>query len=177
MALSPTSSRAAALPTNWSTSGGGLAIDASGITGGALGVADIDASGAGNVLLAEAAAAVADASLPSIKMTDPSSPGETVWGYGRQTFIVSSFSPAAGSSVFKVTLGGGETGNVCILGTTRFMGDGTIVINQHAAPADADLSAGDCAIWFDQTNGAAKLMMKAKQADGTVKTGSVNVQT
>lgn len=35
------------------------------------------------------------------------------------------------------------------------------------------VGAGDCALWFDQTNGAAKLKTKAKQADGTVRTGEV----
>lgn len=40
-------------------------------------------------------------------------------------------------------------------------------------PADSDLSANDLAFWFDSTNGAAKLMLKAKQADGTVRTGQV----
>lgn len=45
------------------------------------------------------------------------------------------------------------------------------------APADGDLAANQCALWFDPTDGAAKLMCKAKQADGTVKTGSFNVQT
>lgn len=43
----------------------------------------------------------------------------------------------------------------------------------HAAPADGALNAGECALWFDQTNGAAKLMIKAKTADGTVVTGNV----
>jgi hypothetical protein len=42
-----------------------------------------------------------------------------------------------------------------------------------AAPLDANLNPGEIAFWFDQTNGAAKLMIKAKQADGTVKTGQV----
>lgn len=46
---------------------------------------------------------------------------------------------------------------------------------KNAAPADADLSANEMAIWFDPTNGASKLMIKAKQADGTVKTGSVSL--
>ncbi len=41
------------------------------------------------------------------------------------------------------------------------------------APADADLVAGDLTFWFDDTNGAAKLMVKAKQADGAVKTAAV----
>lgn len=46
-------------------------------------------------------------------------------------------------------------------------------IAAHAVPADADLAAGDCALWYDDTNGAAKLMVKAKSADGTVVTGTV----
>lgn len=58
-------------------------------------------------------------------------------------------------------------------GETRIFRDGATVLSTHAAPADAALVAGDCALWFDQTNGAAKLMVKAKQADGTVKTGSL----
>ncbi len=50
-------------------------------------------------------------------------------------------------------------------------------VTQNTAPADGTLAAGECAIWFDSTYGSAKLMFKAKQANGTVKTGSVNVQT
>jgi hypothetical protein len=48
-----------------------------------------------------------------------------------------------------------------------------LVLTNHSAPADGTIAAGDCALWFDQTNGAAKLMVKAKQADGTVRTGSL----
>jgi len=43
----------------------------------------------------------------------------------------------------------------------------------HAAPADADLNAGDMALWFDQTPGASKLMVKVKDSGGTVRTGSL----
>jgi hypothetical protein len=43
----------------------------------------------------------------------------------------------------------------------------------HTAPADTDLVAGEMATWFDQTNGAAKFKVKAKQADGTVRTGEM----
>ena len=43
----------------------------------------------------------------------------------------------------------------------------------NAAPADADLSANQAMIWFDSTNGAAKLMIKGKTAGGTVVSGSV----
>lgn len=50
---------------------------------------------------------------------------------------------------------------------------GHLGYNAHAAPADAELAAGELSLWFDQTNGAAKFMVKAKQADGTVRTGSL----
>jgi hypothetical protein len=45
----------------------------------------------------------------------------------------------------------------------------------HAGPADGDLNPGDCVLWFDQTDGAAKLMVKAKTEDGTVVTGSLGL--
>ena len=50
---------------------------------------------------------------------------------------------------------------------------GYLYTKLHAAPADGALVAGQLMLWFDQTNGAAKLMVKAKQADGTVKTASI----
>lgn len=51
--------------------------------------------------------------------------------------------------------------------------DGYVVLGVHSAPADGAIAAGECALWFDQTNGAAKLMVKAKTADGTVVTSSL----
>lgn len=63
--------------------------------------------------------------------------------------------------------------NATVIPASRINNQGGFVTAVHAAPADANLAAGDMAIWFDQTNGAAKLMIKAKQADGTVRTGSV----
>lgn len=48
-----------------------------------------------------------------------------------------------------------------------------IVGGDNAAPPDASLAAGQMALWLDDTDGAAKLMIKAKQADGTVRTGEV----
>lgn len=50
---------------------------------------------------------------------------------------------------------------------------GDMVIAKSTAMPDAYLSAGEMAIWFDKTNGAAKMMVKAKQADGTVRTGQL----
>lgn len=48
-----------------------------------------------------------------------------------------------------------------------------ILLKTAAAPADASLAANQFTFWLDPTNGAAKLMIKAKQADGTVKTAAV----
>jgi hypothetical protein len=45
----------------------------------------------------------------------------------------------------------------------------------NSAPPDGDLAAGECAWWFDKTDGAAKLMIKAKQNDGTIKTASISL--
>lgn len=56
---------------------------------------------------------------------------------------------------------------------TRINKEGFLMTRKVAAPPDADVATGEVAFWFDSTNGAAKLMVKAKQADGTVKTGSV----
>jgi hypothetical protein len=55
----------------------------------------------------------------------------------------------------------------------RLMQSGAVVIAQHVAPGDAQLNTGDMALWFDQTPSAAKLMIKAKDSDGTVVTGEV----
>jgi len=56
---------------------------------------------------------------------------------------------------------------------SRFDKDGTFMTKVTTAPVDAQLANGEVAIYFDSTNGAAKLKFKAKQADGTVRTGEV----
>lgn len=53
--------------------------------------------------------------------------------------------------------------------------NGVIFTEKNSAPADADLVAGELTFWLDDTNGACKAMFKAKQADGTVRTGSVTL--
>lgn len=45
----------------------------------------------------------------------------------------------------------------------------------NAAPADATLAAGGFSLWLDATDGAGKLMVKAKTANGTVVAGSVTL--
>lgn len=51
--------------------------------------------------------------------------------------------------------------------------NGYCTTRKNSAPADAELSAGECAYWFDSTDGAAKFKIKGKSADGTVVTGEV----
>lgn len=47
--------------------------------------------------------------------------------------------------------------------------------SENSVPTDGDVIAREAVIWFDSTNGAAKLMIKAKTENGTVVTGSVNL--
>ena len=51
--------------------------------------------------------------------------------------------------------------------------NGHLHIAKNAAPADADIAAGQCFFWFDATNGAAKLKIKGKSANGTVVAGEI----
>lgn len=51
--------------------------------------------------------------------------------------------------------------------------NGYFTTRKVSAPADGELSASELALWFDNTNGAGKLKIKAKTADGTVVTGEV----
>ena len=55
----------------------------------------------------------------------------------------------------------------------RINKNGYMLVANTSAPADAELSAGQMALWFDSTNGAAKLKVKAKQANGAVVAGEV----
>lgn len=58
---------------------------------------------------------------------------------------------------------------------TTISENGYFTTRKTVVPPDAELAAGEVALWFDATNGAAnaKLMVKGKQNDGTVVTGSV----
>jgi hypothetical protein len=57
----------------------------------------------------------------------------------------------------------------------RVSADGAYRTLVHAAPADASIQTGELALWFDQTAAAAKLMVKAKDAGGTVRTATINL--
>ena len=53
--------------------------------------------------------------------------------------------------------------------------DGYAFTRLNSAPADASISASEAKYWFDDTNGSASFNVKAKQADGTVVTGSISL--
>lgn len=92
--------------------------------------------------------------------------------------------PASGSAAFgahivQVSTDGGGGTLLDLEANGKFsvgdasLSNGLLIRGPHAAPADAEMNAGDLMFWFDKTNGAAKLMVKAKQANGTVVTGQV----
>jgi hypothetical protein len=72
---------------------------------------------------------------------------------------------------------GGDTNKAIQTGLGKVEFGDFVSIKSNTVPADGDLDANEMAMWFDSTNGAAKFMVKAKQADGTVKTGSFDVTT
>ena len=63
--------------------------------------------------------------------------------------------------------------NSATLGDFRDLFLRTIFVTKIVAPADGELAASQVALWFDDTNGLSKLMIKGKSANGTVVTGSV----
>lgn len=53
--------------------------------------------------------------------------------------------------------------------------NGYATTRKNAAPADAELIAGEAAYWFDATNGAARFVIKAKTLNGTIASGSITL--
>lgn len=51
--------------------------------------------------------------------------------------------------------------------------NGYFMTRRNAAPVDGELAAGEMGVWFDSTDGAGKLKVKAKTANGTVVTGEL----
>lgn len=83
------------------------------------------------------------------------------------TFTISA---TPGGATFAITADGG-----CYIRTSRFgvNRNGYPIIRGGVIPTDAEVNNAAALLWFDATNGAAKLMIKAKQADGTVRTASI----
>lgn len=63
--------------------------------------------------------------------------------------------------------------NECVLGPTKANGGMAVGFATRSAPADADISTGQLFFYYDDTAGAAKLKIKAKNSAGTVVTGEV----
>lgn len=55
----------------------------------------------------------------------------------------------------------------------RVTNTGHLAIRAAAAPISVDVVAGEAQFWVDATDGAARLMVTAKQADGTVVSGAI----
>lgn len=67
--------------------------------------------------------------------------------------------------------------NIYSDGSSEFAGvvyfDQNVNLTAQAAPADVDINAGQVFVYFDSTDGAAKIGFKGKSADGTVVAGNV----
>ncbi len=85
-------------------------------------------------------------------------------GYG--VAIKQMASPTDGNYMLKLL----SSSDVVLGGVSK---SGYFQVSVNSAPADAEVPVNSALLWFDSTNGAAKLMIKAKQANGTVRTGSV----
>lgn len=76
--------------------------------------------------------------------------------------------------------GAGSTGDILQLQSSgevraRFARHGHLALRVNTEPTDASLNSGEMAFWVDATDGQAKLMVKAKQANGAVVIGKVDL--
>lgn len=76
--------------------------------------------------------------------------------------------PDQTSDLFKISQVGG--GVLC-----RFNKDGYFMTTKTCEPEDDDVSASECAFWFDDTAKDGKLMIKGKTSDGAVVSGEVSL--
>ena len=97
-----------------------------------------------------------------------------------QGLTVDNFTGGPGFGLLKVTFDGSHVFRVdadgsFMAGSNLFQvgADGGFSTRANAAPSDGSLTEGEMAIWFDATDGAAKLRVKAKTNDGTVRVGTL----
>ena len=87
--------------------------------------------------------------------------------------------PSAGTLGLRVRAASGQTEdlqtwtNDSATTLSRIQKGGRFGTRVNSVPADADVATSEVQFWFDDTNGAAKVKFKGKQADGTVRTGEV----
>lgn len=98
---------------------------------------------------------------------------------GSGTRRISVIAQSAADQPFRIKGASSQSGNLAEWVSSADAVYGTISENGYfttrkvSAPADGELSASELAFWFDDTNGAGKLKIKAKTANGTVVTGEV----
>lgn len=104
--------------------------------------------------------------------------GEIYFLVGAVPAIYGSFAVDTWTQIYNVNgavgnIVGNVTGNVT--GNTNGAVVASSIIITDTAVADGDLAANQLAIFVDPTNGAGKLKIKAKTANGTVASGSVDL--
>jgi aspartokinase-like uncharacterized kinase len=109
----------------------------------------------------------------AIDVTDPAAastiqPGLAILGVAGLGVAPLTLTPGAGQTddIIDVFKAGGAVAFVVIA-------SGHLLNFATAAPASADVATSSVALWLDATPAATKLMVKAKDSGGTVKTGSL----
>jgi hypothetical protein len=87
------------------------------------------------------------------------------------TWNVSSSTLSAASLILSGTLS--VTGSMGAVTATSVSATGSLSTSLNTVPADGSVVANQVKIWFDSTDGAAKVKFKGKSADGTVVVGEV----
>jgi hypothetical protein len=124
---------------------------------------DISGTGAAATTILDLQADGSGAS--KIALTDDTFDGEVVIGTKGSYFQPRSTVADASQTIEGVD----KSGNDKFL----FLADGSVIFGRNAVIPDTDLAAGQFGFWLDPTNGASKLMIKAKSTNGTVVTGEV----
>lgn len=91
--------------------------------------------------------------------------GDGLGGNGGGSAVLTAGAASDGSDGAVFTAAGGTTG---LRGLATVRGSAFLFSGLFVEPADVDIPTRGFALWIDATNGAAKLMIKAKQANGTV---------
>ena len=99
---------------------------------------------------------------------NPSNGGGVVLAQDNQSFRSARLASGASAGDQQLALNDGNVNRV-VLSDTLFM------LRINTDPGATALSANQLTLWFDATNGASKLMIRAKSANGTSVTGSVSL--
>jgi hypothetical protein len=97
---------------------------------------------------------------------------------------IARYNVASDSTELRINIGDNPTGlaDAIVLGSTesdvwypafRILSDKTVVFMRNTEPTDGQLGNSQFVLWLDDTPAATILMIKAKDSEGTVRTGSV----